>query len=199
MKRNFSSIVLSCLVLGAWSCNDSGTTTSGSGDSATVQQDTIGNANNNTANLNATPLSQADSTFVMEAAVGGLTEVESGRVAQQNGMNEGVKSFGQMMITDHERANSELMSIVSSRGMTPPGTLPADKQKHIDDMKNMKGKAFDNHYVNMMVNDHQKTIDLFRKQSENGTDPQLKTFATNTLPVLQKHMDSAQALKKRMK
>ena len=197
MKKKVLALATCFSVLIA--CNDNGNDGSNVADGA--KPDSVGdnNTTNNPANTSAQPLSKDDSTFVMEAAVGGLMEVQSGQLAQQNGMSQRIKDFGSMMVRDHEKANQELMSLASGAGMTLPTALPADKQKHMDEMKNMKGKSFDNHYADMMVNDHQKTISLFEKQASSGTNPQLKTWASNTLPVLKAHMDSAQALKKGMK
>jgi len=197
MKKKVLSFAVCLTALIA--CNDSGSDTQEGPlpDSANTTSNT-NTTTDNTTNTATTPLSKDDSSFVMEAAIGGLMEVESGRIAQENAANQQVKDFGGMMIRDHEKANQELMSLASGRGMTLPTALPADKQKHLDEMKKMKGKSFDNHYVNMMVNDHKKTIDLFEKQANGGADPQLKTWASNTLPTLKMHNDSAQALKKRM-
>jgi putative membrane protein len=148
--------------------------------------------------MNNTPLSKDDSMFVMEAAMGGMMEVEAGKVAQQNASNQRVKDFGSMMVTDHSAANDQLMGLASSHGMTLPSALPANMQKELDAMKAMKGAAFDKHYVSMMVDDHKTDIGKFQTEADKGTDGQLKTWASNTLPTLQKHMDSIQAIKKGM-
>src|ERR1700748_1841588 len=73
-------------------------------------------------------LKRADSTFVTNAAEGGIAEVEMGRVALQKGTNEGVKSFGQRMVDDHSKGNEELKVIAAQKGMTVPST-PNAKQK----------------------------------------------------------------------
>jgi len=134
----------------------------------------------------------------MEAAVGGLMEVQAGQLAQQNAQSERVKDFGSMMVTDHSKANDELKSYASGHGINLPDSLPKDKQKHLDAMKTMKGAEFDKHYVSMMVEDHQKDVAKFKKESTSANDVQLKTWAGSTLPVLQKHLDSIQAIKKGM-
>jgi putative membrane protein len=189
-----------CLSVICISCNNTGDNNNTAADSPSLKGPDTANQNNNNTNNNMsnTPLTREDSTFVMEAAIGGMMEVESGQLAQQNAANQRVKAFGAMMVTDHSKSNDELKSFASSRGMTLPTELPADKKKHLESMKAMKGKAFDNHYMTMMNEDHRKTIDLFQKQANSGGDAQLKTWAQNTLPVLQKHLDSAQAIKKGM-
>ena len=63
-------------------------------------------------------MASQDHNFLMDAAMGGLMEVELGRIAAQKGMSESVKQFGQRMVDDHSKANTELMTLASSKGMT---------------------------------------------------------------------------------
>jgi putative membrane protein len=88
------------------------------------------------------------------------------------------------------------MSLASTHGITVPATLPAAMQKHIDELKKMTGNSFDKHYVSMMVSDHQKDLSKFKKASTGSSSDDLKTWTTNAVPVLQKHLDSIQAIKK---
>jgi putative membrane protein len=71
--------------------------------------------------------------------------------------------------------------------------------KHVTSMQKMQGRAFDKHYMNMMVKDHQNTIADFQKQAINGGDPELKSWAAKMLPALQMHRDSAIAINKTLK
>jgi putative membrane protein len=200
MKKIFS-FAMCFSAIAFISCNNSsdGEAMNADTSNSTVNSDTANNANNTTAGTNNAPLSKDDSNFVMEAAVGGMMEVEAGNLAQQNANNQRVKDFGGMMVADHSKANTELQGLATSHGISLPAALPADKQKHMDAMKKMTGKAFDRHYMDMMVNDHKKTIDKFKMASEKCDDANLKSWASQTLPTLQKHMDSAQAIKKGIK
>jgi len=200
MKKKLLPFTIFVFATLIWSCNNSGESTANS-DTTTVANsgDTSGNmATNPPASTITTPLSKVDSSFVMEAAMGGLMEVQAGQLAQQNAKSQRVKDFGGMMVTDHTKANDELRSYASGHGINLSDSLSASMQKHINAMKNMKGSAFDKHYVSMMVEDHQKDVAKFKKESTSADDAQLKTWATNTLPVLQKHLDSIQAIKKGM-
>ena len=123
-------------------------------------------------------------------------EVEAGNLAQQNAQSDRVKAFGSMMVRDHSAANQELTSLASGRGITLPSELPADMKKHVDQMRNMKGKQFDTHYMSMMLSDHKKDVAEFEKQSNNANDADLKAWASKTLPTLKMHLDSAQAINK---
>ena len=149
-----------------------------------------------TTTASKTPLNAADSSFVMRAAAGGMMEVEAGNLAQQNAQSDRVKAFGSMMVKDHSAANQELTSLASGRGITLPAELPADMKKHVDMMRNMKGKQFDTHYMSMMLSDHKKDVAEFEKQSNSANDADLKAWASKTLPTLKMHLDSAQAINK---
>ena len=202
MKKKLLSFAFCLSAAFIWSCNNSSETSTTTDSSSTTTMGTGGDTASSATNTNmatsSTPLSKDDSMFVMEAAIGGMMEVQAGQLAQQNAQSQRVKDFGSMMVTDHSKANDELTSYASGHGMTLPTALPADKQKHVDAMKNMKGAAFDKHYVSMMVDDHKEDVAKFKTESTNANDAQLKTWAGNTLPVLQKHLDSIQAIKKGM-
>jgi putative membrane protein len=156
-----------------------------------------GNTNTNTTAMSSTPLEKTDRDFVMKAAMGGMMELQSSQIAMQNSTNDRVKSYASMMIRDHGKANDELKSLASAKGLTiPEDSLMAKNKSHMDQMQNMKGAAFDRHYVSMMVNDHKKDVAEFEKASANCKDADLKGFATKTLPVLKMHRDSIQAISK---
>jgi putative membrane protein len=203
MKNKLFSCIICLSAFLLWACNNSSNTsaTNDTTNTTATTSDTMSNATNTattSATISSTPLSKNDSMFVMEAAIGGLMEVQAGQIAQQNATSQRVKDFGGMMVTDHSKANDELRSYAAGHGITLPDSLPADKQKHINAMKTMKGTSFDKHYVGMMVDDHQKDVAKFKKESTGANDAQLKQWAGNTLPVLQKHLDSIQAIKKGM-
>ena len=176
------------------SCNnDSESTTTTDTTSTTTMTGTDTTANT-TNNMSSTPLTGEDSTFAVKAAIGGLMEVEAGNLAQQNGSSQRVKDFGAMMVRDHSAASEELKALATSKGFSLPTTMPESDQKHMDMVRNMKGKSFDDHYKSMMLDHHTKDVSEFEKASNNLKDPDLKNWATKTLPTLKMHLDSAKAL-----
>lgn len=200
------NLILCCFALcGVFTACNSGTDTGTSTTSTSSTTDSSSMSTNTTASAapasttpaaSKTPLGAADSAFMMKAAMGGMMEVSAGTAAQSNAVNDRVKANGSMMVTDHTKANTELMALASSKGVTLPAALPADQQKHLDDMAKMKGKAFDSHYISMMMNDHKKDIAEFEKEANSGMDADLKAWAAKTLPTLKMHRDSVQALAK---
>jgi putative membrane protein len=134
------------------------------------------------------------SDFAMKAANGGMMEVELGKVARDHAASQRIRAFGDMMVRDHSQAGDNLKSIASSLKIALPDSISNDEKKEIDQLKMKKGKAFDKAYVEMMVDDHKKDIDEFKKCAADCSDSTIRSFAANTLPVLQKHLDSIQAI-----
>jgi putative membrane protein len=138
-------------------------------------------------------MSSADTTFAMKAAQGGMAEVKLGQLAVDKASNPDVKTFGQRMIDDHTKANDQLKSICSAENMTPPTDLNAKDQATYDRLSKLSGPAFDKAYIKDMVKDHQMDVKEFQKEANSGKDPQLKNFASTTLPTLQSHLQMAQS------
>lgn len=59
-----------------------------------------------TSDDSAKALSSADREFVQKAALGGMAEVELGKLAQHQASSEQVKGFGERMVQDYSYANS---------------------------------------------------------------------------------------------
>lgn len=153
-------------------------------------------ANHNTGGAKGTQagMNEQDHKFIMDAAMGGMMEVELGRVAAQKGTSDAVKQFGQRMVDDHSKANEELMSLASSKGMTLPTALDDKHQKDVAKLSAMSGAEFDRAYAKMMLKDHEKDVKEFERQSTKAGDPELRAFVTKTLPTLQEHLQMVRTL-----
>jgi putative membrane protein len=132
-------------------------------------------------------LSQKDMEFMKNAAIGGMAEVELGKLAQQNGHSPDVKSFGARMVQDHSRANDQLTNIAKERGVQLPQQLDTEHMAMRDRLAKLQGDAFDRAYIKMMVADHDKDMKEFRRQAQTSPDRELKRFARETLAVVEQH------------
>jgi len=139
-------------------------------------------------------LSQQDQKFALDAAKGGMMEVELGQLATQKAASQAVKDFGQRMVTDHGKANQQLQQIASQKGMSLPQMLPTDMRQEREKMAAASGAEFDRMYMSHMVKDHEKDVKEFEKQAEKGNDPALRSFAQQTLPVLRQHLELARTV-----
>jgi len=136
-------------------------------------------------------VSATDTRFAREAAMGGMEEVELGKIAVQNSSNDQVKQFGQRMIDDHSKAGDELKGIASKKNITLPSELDAKHKGAVNKYSNMKGADFDRAYMKDMVKDHETDVAEFQKEANGGSDKDIQGFASHTLPTLQDHLRMA--------
>jgi len=145
-----------------------------------------------------TTVDEKTSKFMNEAAMGGNAEVMFGKLAEQNAANQRVKNFGEMMVKDHSAANDDLKSVAKNKNVTLPTDI-GKHQHHYDELSKKTGADFDKSYMKMMVDDHKDDIDAFEKAANTSTDPDVKNFAAQKLPILRKHLDSAKAIESSLK
>lgn len=141
----------------------------------------------------------ADHRFAMEAAQGGLAEVELGRLAQQKASSEDVKQFAQRMIDDHTKANDQLKAAAQQSGITLPTDTDAKHKAMMTHMQSLSGEAFDRAYMQHMVQDHKKDVAEFQKEANRGSDTNIKQFAQTALPTLEQHLKMAQEVSTKAK
>jgi putative membrane protein len=142
--------------------------------------------------------SMGDRHFMQDAARGSAAEVELGQLAEQRATSPAVRSFGRMMVDDHQRAADALRDLASRKGMTLP-TEPGLEQKALEmRLRHLHGARFDRAYVQAMVNDHRKVADAFAKEARgSGGDPDVKSWADHTLPTIRQHLRHAERLANR--
>jgi putative membrane protein len=155
-------------------------------------------ANNpmDTGNQNPIPSKIDDKKFLKDAALGGITEVELGNLAAQKASNADVKQFAQKMVDDHTKANDQLKQVATRNSIEVPAALDSKHQSRIDKLAKLSGEQFDKAYVKDQLKDHENDVREFQDEAQNGSDPNVKAFATTTLPTLQEHLEMVKNLKK---
>jgi putative membrane protein len=183
MKNLICGIYMIAVISVISACNNSSTS---------EKKDSVDSAN--AVNKEVKAVDQASSKFAVNAADGGMMEVAVGKLASEKAVSKRIRAFGQMMVKDHSEANDKLKGIASSLNIALPDSLSDDSKKELDNLSKKTGKDFDKAYMDMMVDDHKKDVAEFRKAADNLSDSTIKSFAESTLPVLEKHLDSAQSI-----
>ena len=131
--------------------------------------------------------------FVDAATEAGIAEVVTGNLALEKSQNAEIKTFAQQMVTDHTKANQKLGDIARKLDIKVP-----DEAALTDKVKKMilqwRDESFDKSYVNNQVDAHEKAVELFKKEAASSDKPELKAFASDTLPTLEHHLEQAKAL-----
>lgn len=142
-------------------------------------------------------LDSADRDFLENAAQAGNLEIAGSKLALEKARDPDVKAFAQKMIDEHGKAGQELATLAKSKGYDAP-TDPSLVQQAKLKALGLRDDSFDKAYVDEIgVSAHQDAVKEFEEASNEAKDPDVKQFATQTLPVLQQHLEAAQALQQR--
>jgi putative membrane protein len=137
-----------------------------------------------------------DQQFVDFVAQTDMTEAHLGQLAADKATSQDVKDFAQMLVTDHTADYKTLGTLATKAGLNVPKGLDAAHDKMIAPFEKLKGAAWDSHYEREMITGHQKAIAQFKQAAQSLQNADLKTYASQTLPTLEKHLQAAQDLMK---
>jgi putative membrane protein len=201
MKKQLFSFGILIFGVVLLSCNNDGNSTSTTDTMSTTTSGdaSMGTDTGTTTTATVNNVNDSDKKFMTEAASGGMMELEAGQLAAQSASSDRVKAFGNMMVQDHTNANNELKALASQKNVMLPDSMMAEHRDHITMLKKKTGKEFDKAYMSMMVTDHNEDVNKFQVNANNAADADLKGFASKTLPVLRKHLDSAKAINSSLK
>jgi putative membrane protein len=111
-------------------------------------------------------VSSGDQKFFMEAASGGMLEVELGQLALQKAQAVSVKDFGTRMVNDHGKGNEELKAYAQKKNLQMPAQMEHKHRSMVEKLAKLSGPDFDKKYMKMMVKDHEKDVKEFQKATK---------------------------------
>lgn len=164
------------------------------------------------ANAQTTSDRTADTGFVRQALKAGQEEAALARIAAAKAQTGEIKRFAQMLDSDHIAVNEQLQLLTQRNGATPaprdgskrggadnasppaaaPGAAPSSAKA--EQLAKLGGSEFDKTFLAMIVEDHEKLVELYGAEAEKGSDPAAKKLATETLPKLKDHLRQAKSL-----
>lgn len=138
-----------------------------------------------------------DAEFVDKAAMIGKTVIQASQLALDRSANPQVKAFARRMVDDHERMAGTLRQIGADKG------VPAQTRMLVDPaltaLRKRSGPAFDAGYVELAgPRAHEAAIRVYESEARDGHDPQLRAFATRTLPALRADLAAARTLARKI-
>jgi putative membrane protein len=143
---------------------------------------------------NKTVLNDVDMNFLKKAEESNIKERNLGRVMLQKSQNKDVKDYAQMLVDDHSKNLRDVVDLMNQKGMQQPKDLPEVKHEALDKLNGMSGPELDREFARVMVDDHQKAVSEFRNEANTAQDKDVKDYAAQTGPVLEKHLQKAQEL-----
>ena len=140
-------------------------------------------------------LNAVDFNFVGQANLGAPFQVDSGRPAETKGTSAAIRSYANLMVTSHIPVADALNVILKRKKITPSNTLlHGAYDAMISTLEADRRATFDRDYVNGQVEYQKGNAALLEQEIQNGTDPDLKVFARQTLPKIVDHLQRAEKL-----
>ena len=143
-----------------------------------------------------TSLNQSDKDFLTMAAKTDMTEAHMGQMAQEQAEDSGVKDFGQQLITDHTKDYANLTELATKVGADIPKGIDAHRDRSIEALVHLKGKAFDRRFLQEQIQGHEKVDAACKREAEHGQNADVKAFAAQMDSMVEEHLHKAQDLAK---
>jgi putative membrane protein len=127
-------------------------------------------------------------------------DIDAGKLAAATTSNPDVKTFAQLMVTDHSGVNKSAVDLVTKLKVTPEDNatsqaLKSGGEKNVAALKGLKGAAFDKAYVAHEVAYHQQVLDAVDKTLiPSASNAELKALLVKVRPAFVAHLEHAKHL-----
>jgi putative membrane protein len=139
-------------------------------------------------------LSPAGALFINRSGTSGLEEVTFARLAETRTTNSAVRGFAASMIADLAPVNQQLAALTQINKITPPSEMDERHAMLLQQLQTLNGPAFDRAYLDGQLQELTMLIQAFQKEADSGTDPRVRSFAQQNLPMLLQHLQKASTI-----
>lgn len=141
--------------------------------------------------LSGTAFAQAmtSAEYVAAAGAGDTYEIQSSQAVLQTTQDPKIRSFAQMMVTDHTRSTAQLKAAALTAKVKARPVLTPAQTEMIAQLRAQTGTARDQAYIAQQKQAHQQALTIHSSYAEGGRNIALKTVASRVVPVVQHHID----------
>jgi putative membrane protein len=210
LSNRFTRVALVGGAIAIAACAKDNRTTSDSAAGAMNRTDTAATTNDSTAmnggamtngNSNSAKMTDANIVAFLDAA--NVADSAGGKVASTKGTSADVKSYGKMMMGEHHTLRVQGQALAKKDSITPQPAAGDTTQQHgqhsLDQLNSTpKGAAWDKAYIDNEVATHQAVLDQAKAAADQTQNADLKALITKASPVIQKHLDRAKEIQKKL-
>lgn len=125
----------------------------------------------------------------------------AGAIAVTKATNSNVRTFARRMMKDHHTLRAQGAALAKKLNITPAAPSDDPVQPMVQNETNTlnttaKGKDFDKAYIDAEVDAHKAVLDLATKAAGQTQNTELKNLIQKAAPIIQGHLDQAQAIQK---
>lgn len=142
-------------------------------------------------------LSDANIVFILDNV--NMLDSVAGSVASTKGTSADVREFGQMMMRDHHSLRQQGQAVAKKLAVAPEAPVNDDSKAALDRTMTLlngasKGKDFDKAYIDNEVMYHKSLLETAITAMGAAQRAELQNLIQKAAPVIQAHLDRAQAI-----
>lgn len=148
-----------------------------------------GSTQNASQGVTAGKASARDRNFMIQAAQGGMAEVQMGQLALKKTNNPRVRDFAQMMVKDHSELNSKLTPMATQLGVSLPTRMTSADAGAMSRLSRQSGSTFDRNYMASQKSAHTKALALFQDAGSQADNVNLRNFFAQNAETIAAHLE----------
>lgn len=133
--------------------------------------------------------SPRDRNFLIQAAQGGMAEVQMAQLALKKTNNPKVRDFAQMMVKDHSDLNARLTPMATQMGVSLPTQMSSADAGALSRLSRQSGSTFDRNFMVSQRNAHSKTLALFQDAGAQADNLNLRNFFAQNAETIAMHLE----------
>jgi putative membrane protein len=139
-----------------------------------------------------------DKKFLATASQSDVNEIKISQLAQEKATNPAVKAFAKKMVAEHTKMSNSMKPFADQWGLTPPADMDDDHKQEYSKLNGLSGAEFDKEYIDQMVSDHAKALDLFTDEAKDTADAKFKAAVLKAKTMIAAHKNMAYDLQKKL-
>jgi len=160
------------------------------------EKDPVNNTNELNDQLAVDKLTNRDvANLLVKLADGRMADAQEGWLASEQGSSSAVKTYGKLMMKDQEQLLTEIKKLAEKKNVTLPPAISRREKRGRDKLAVKTGSDFDKKFIQMMTDDHERDMKLFR-EAMTSKDEDVRIFAQKYLPMIASHLEKIQAIDK---
>lgn len=139
----------------------------------------------------------ADVDLISRFHLANVRQIELGRLAQERGNSEWVRSLGRRIAMDNQYADRRLMTLTRRLELSVPadGTALAPTYDHLEtaSLDNFTGTELDRELVSRIISAQEEKLQMLRGAEQSiAKDSRLRELAVKFIPITEQHRQVAQ-------
>jgi len=130
--------------------------------------------------------------FIRNSAQHNNLEMALAEVGARKAQDPELKAFSQQLQQDHRQASQQLQPIAQQYGVDVNQPVKGKHERQLNQLQKMSaGAEFDQEYAEMLLRNHQRSINMFESAATRIQAPEVRQYTETMLPKLRQHMQQA--------